>query len=51
MLLVQLEAFRKEIAEFSLESREGHRGNWRAISTIVKGELSYEDQKTETAES
>jgi phage-related protein len=75
MLLVQLEVFKKEIAEFPLESKEDilslisrflsgehlhrkdfktfkidkntriqefrvkdHRGNWRAISTIVRGE-------------
>ena len=75
MLLVQLEAFKKEIADFPLETREDmlslisrflegehlhrkdfktfkidknnriqefivkdHRGNWRAISTIVKGQ-------------
>ena len=75
MQLVQLEAFKKEIMDFPLESREDifsliakylegqqltrkefktfkidkntkiqefrvkdHRGNWRAISTIVKGQ-------------
>ena len=75
MLLVQLDSFKKEIAEFPLESREDllsliarflegeqlnrndfktfkidknnriqefrvkdHRGNWRAISTIVQGQ-------------
>jgi phage-related protein len=75
MQLVQLEAFKKEIAEFPIESREDilslisrflkgeqlnrndfktfkidkntriqefrvkdHRGNWRAISTIVQGQ-------------
>ena len=75
MQLVQLEAFKKEIAEFPLETREDilsliarflsgeslnrnhfktfkidkntriqefrvkdHRGNWRAISTVVQGQ-------------
>lgn len=75
MLLVQLEAFKKEVLEFPLETREDmfslitrflsgeqlnrkdfktfkidkntriqefrvkdHRGNWRAISTIIQGQ-------------